>query len=99
MQTCWVVSQVLPAGHAPQSCELSQPSPTTPQYWPPVKAQETLVQLGLPQMLALLAPLPSPAGQVEPQLAVPPQPSPIVPQYVTPEAVQLWVGTQPGAMH
>ena len=99
MQTWWVVSQVLPAGHAPQSCELSQPSPTTPQYWPPVNAQETLVQLGLPQMPATLAPQTNPAGQLDPQFAEPPQPSPIVPQYVTPEAVQLWAGTQPGAMH
>jgi hypothetical protein len=78
-QTCWAL-QVEPAGQAPQSSDPSQPSPTTPQYWPPVKVQETFVQLGLPHTLATLAPQAVPAGQLEPQLTAPPQPSPIVPQ-------------------
>jgi hypothetical protein len=78
--TCWVVLQVDPVGQAPQSSEPSQPSPMTPQYWPPVKVQATFVQLGLPQTLATLAPQTVPVGQVVGQLTAPPQPSPIVPQ-------------------
>ena len=97
-QMCFVPSQVVPVGHAPQSFELSQPSPMTPQYWPPVNVHATLAQLALPQMPATLAPQVVPAGQVVPQAVEPPQPSPIVPQYVTPEAAQGGLfGAQPAA--
>jgi hypothetical protein len=75
-----VGSQVLSVGQLPQFCSPSQPSPMTPQYCPPAKAQEIFVQLVLPQMPGTLAPQAVPDGQFVPQLAAPPQPSPIVPQ-------------------
>jgi hypothetical protein len=36
-------SQIPPLGHVPQSCELLQPSPITPQYWPVGWTQATRV--------------------------------------------------------
>jgi hypothetical protein len=45
-----------------------------------LKVQATLVQLGLPQTPGTLAPHTVPVGQLLPQLTVPPQPSPMVPQ-------------------
>ena len=59
-----------------------QPSPTWPQYWLVlVGLQVFLVQLSLPQTLAVpAAPQPSPAGHA-PQSIVPPQLLPMVPQY------------------
>jgi hypothetical protein len=80
MQMCFVVSHVLPIGHAPQSSEPSQPSPIVPQYWPPLNVHETFVQLGLPHTPLTFAPHAVPIGQVVPQSVPPPQPSPIVPQ-------------------
>jgi hypothetical protein len=79
-QTCFVASHVHPLGQAPQSSLPSQPSPIVPQYWPPVNAHATFVQLGLPQMPATFAPQTMPAGQAVPQSTEPPQPSPIMPQ-------------------
>jgi hypothetical protein len=75
--------QVWPAGHAVgQLSECPQPSPTVPQYWPPVGVQVVATQVAEPHRLA--TPLPPqvwPAGHdVVPQSTVPPQPSPIMPQ-------------------
>src|SRR5262249_48411795 len=72
-------------------------SPIVPQYWPPVKVQETFVQFGLPQTLPTLAPQTVPVGQVVPQSVEPPQPSPILPQEATPDCVQLVLGARFGA--
>ena len=80
IQMCLLGSQAVPVGQAPQFWELSQPSPTTPQYWPPWNVHETLVQLGLPQTPVTLAPHALPPEQVAPQVVDPPQPSPITPQ-------------------
>ena len=80
MQMCLFGSHAEPVGQAPQSMELSQPSPIEPQYWPPENVQESFVQLVLPHTPLTLAPQAVPVGHVVPQSAEPPQPSPIVPQ-------------------
>jgi hypothetical protein len=80
MQMCLVGSHAEPVGQAPQSIELSQPSPIEPQYWPPAKVQESFVQLALPHTPLTFAPQAVPFGQLLPQSTEPPQPSPIEPQ-------------------
>src|SRR4051812_11806521 len=77
--------QVYPVGQAPQVSVPPQPSPTDPQYWPPLAGlQVPLVQLaggGVPQAPATPPPPQVwPVGQVVPQSSDWPQPSPITPQ-------------------
>ena len=83
LPTHWFISHVHPGvvQVVPQSSfPPGQPLPITPQYWPPENVHETFVQFGLPQMPGTFAPQAVPAGQLVPQDAAPPQPSPIVPQ-------------------
>jgi len=82
--------QLSPAGQVPQSSWPPQPSPTVPQYFPPVCWQVMGVQVpGVAlQTFATLAPQVCPAGQV-PQFIWPPQPLPTVPQYLPFAGVQL----------
>jgi hypothetical protein len=80
MHICFLGSQAVPVGQAPQSLEPSHPSPMVPQYCPPANVQETLVQLGLPQIPATLALQTVPAEQAVLQVIEPPHPSPITPQ-------------------
>jgi hypothetical protein len=81
--------QVQPAGQgALQSRTLPQPFPTRPpQYWPPLGLQVSGVQGAGMHWLSLQT---SPAMQV-PQSLLPPQPSPMVPQYL-PEPVPHAMG-------
>jgi hypothetical protein len=57
---------------------------------------ETFVQLVLPHTPLTFAPHALPVGHVVPQSVEPPQPSPIVPQYETPDAPQAVLGEQFG---
>src|SRR4051812_30482928 len=65
----------------PQSSARPQPSPMTPQYWPPVATMQLIgLQPGSPQTPGTPPP-PQVAGAVQaPQSIAPPQPSPITPQ-------------------
>src|SRR5262245_30966983 len=92
----------MPLSQAPQSMLPPQLSPTTPQYWPPIGLQlSRLVQLaaGVPQTPAMLAP-PQVMGALQPwQSSVPPQPSPILPQYWPPLASAQVIGEQVVGTH
>jgi hypothetical protein len=89
--------QLSPDGHWPQSSDPPQPSPTTPQYRPPVGVQLVKMhELGT-QMLSRHV---WPEGH-EPQLSEPPQPLPMVPQYWPPvDGVHVpWVHALGGNPH
>jgi hypothetical protein len=81
MQRCFWGSQVVPLGHEPQSSERAQPSPITPQYWPPANWQLVGVQLGFPHRFETPDP-PQVSGAVQllPQSSGRPHPSLIAPQ-------------------
>src|SRR5688572_9876384 len=91
------VPQAMPLAHAPQSMVLPQLSPTTPQYWPPIGVHDSrLGQLAgdAPHTLARPAP-PQVNGALQaPQSSVPPQLSPITPQYLLPPAMLQVSGVQ-----
>jgi hypothetical protein len=82
---------------APQSTARPHPSPTIPQYVPPLTEQLATegVQSGSAQTPGTNAPQVSFVGQ-PPQSMVPPQPLPILPQYFVPAGVQL-IGVQGAA--
>ena len=80
-----LLAQVPLPGQSPHWSVPPQPSPMSPQYWPPpATVQATRVQLGPPTHRPLLVSHTQPAlkaEQVSPQSTVPPQPSPTLPQY------------------
>src|SRR5688572_6308982 len=73
-----------PAAHDPQSSVPPQPSPTVPQYLPPVGVQVAFTQPGPAPHTLRTAPPHTPPFAQTPQSSVPPQPSPITPQNVAP---------------
>src|SRR6516162_1638519 len=99
-QTCAavpVVAQAMPLAQAPQSSVPPQPLPITPQYWPPFGVQLTGVQLAaVAPHTPSIPPPPQVSAPVQPlQVSVPPQPSPIEPQYCAPPPALQVAGTQP----
>jgi hypothetical protein len=96
------VPHSLPAGQAPQSRVLPQPSPILPQYWPLAGVQVRAVQLpgATPQIPVRPAPPQVCVPAQAPQSRVLPQPSPILPQYWPPVGVQVNAVHDPaGAPH
>jgi hypothetical protein len=86
----------------PHSTERPQPSPMVPQYWSPLAVVQLWgVQLAVGPALQTPLSHDHPAlGQVVPQSSVPPQPSPMAPQYLSPLAVSQVSGTQvDGPLH
>ena len=80
----------------PQSTELPQPSPTTPQYWSPfVVVQASGVHTPAPPLHRWSWQAHPFLLQVLPQSSELPQPSPMVPQYWSPFAVVQVADTQP----
>jgi hypothetical protein len=75
--------QTWPAGQLPQVRGRPQPSPMVPQYWPPFAAVQVMAVQPAPGAQTFATPPPPhtwPVGQAA-QLRMPPQPSPMVPQY------------------
>ena len=92
-----VVAHPMPLAQVPQSSVPPQPLPITPQYWPPFGVQESGVQLAAvaPQTPVMPPPPQVSAPEQAPQSSVPPQPSPIEPQYCAPPPALQVAGTQP----
>src|SRR6187549_2952091 len=79
---CAPVPHAMPPGQVDgHSSTPPQPLPMRPQYWPPPAGEQVMgVQLGAGQTPGTPPPPQvAPPGQ-SPQVSVPPQPSPIVPQ-------------------
>ena len=92
----------MPLSQVPQSMVPPQSSPMTPQYWPPIGLQLTrFVQLPAARRTRPAMPAPPQVrGAVQPpQSSVPPQPSPIMPQYLPPPAVLQVSGVQLAGTH
>jgi hypothetical protein len=95
-----LLAQIPLPGQLPQWSVPPHPSPMSPQYWPPPDAVQALrTQVGPPVHRPLLWSQTHPAWKVEqvsPQSAVPPQPSPTLPQYLKLAAPSQTSFVQPG---
>jgi hypothetical protein len=89
--------QSLPAAHIMQSSDRPHPSPMTPQYFPPppvpASGTGTLhvsgLQLGPPTQTLFSQVQSAPRGAQSPHLRIPPQLSPMSPQYRPPVAAHV----------
>ena len=90
----------MPFGQAvPQSSVPPQPSPMTPQYWPPPAGMQVIgLQPGSPQTPGDAAARAGRGRLAAAAVEMPPQPSPIVPQKRDAPALQV-SGTQLDATH